>query len=837
MASSSAPPDSSGLRSEDYHELQNPREEAPFTQYYEELDPEEPLTLLTFSNGEVYSTAETNSNGLIEYNERHERVDKIRQSRLKIPSFRKIPSHIGDHPGFNPSGVKNDDTTTHLHSTAILEKLGFYNIGSDKNKLLELPLCYLRPDLNRDALIRGKQFYEAKSFQAHYDMDETDLGFLNWINEISKESISMEHFEIIISFFESKIYQLERILPPTIKDRSTIDYQQQQRAFLYGSDDGTGYNKQDDQACAICDSSECDTSNPIIYCDGCNMAVHQDCYGVPFIPEGPWLCRRCLIARNSSEKCLICPSTTGAFKQTDGGDWAHVLCALWTPDLYFANPIYMEPIEGIENIPKSRWNLVCFICKQKVGACIQCSKPSCVSAYHVTCAKRAGLYMKMKKNIKTAINDNSCLISYCDKHTPAEWATHHDIKEGIDKTRLYFHDRKNKIIDESANSEMTLVTDNEYKELNLLQSDKFLWRLDQNVYVIPAIIINELINFNLENKLPTISKLTLNQIAKYYTLKRKFMGKPLIKRPDVFNHASLPGQELEAREMAVQYFTHDIEKLTELTKLIVKKSKLNNSLISNKLETSTIINEPKKWIFCNLVSFFKTHFTLQCSESSVILPKYAVKPTIYQIIHKCESGEYSDLELLINDIEKFSNWLIHISLKSNSSLVELQKLFKSWQRYKKAKYQNAREYYELATHHWDLIRENFEMHDNLEFDVAKQEEHTEEENDNNNGIKMNAEISDTDNKIHTKRKYKKRNKGMVLGIDVSEFLKNNLRDPTVSGRHLRTRKSSTNTGKVVGQSGLDNNGGGVLKARLNRVRMRTNVQNLRSTNSRLRKRK
>ena len=52
-----------------------------------------------------------------------------------------------------------------------------------------------------------------------------------------------------------------------------------------------------------------------------------------------------------------------------------------------------------------------------MGACIQCGNRNCFQAFHVTCGRRAKLYLKMKSTHGgPASLDASVLKAYCDKH-------------------------------------------------------------------------------------------------------------------------------------------------------------------------------------------------------------------------------------------------------------------------------------------------------------------------------------------------------------------------------------------------------------------------------------
>ncbi|KAF0300793.1 PHD finger protein rhinoceros [Amphibalanus amphitrite] len=169
--------------------------------------------------------------------------------------------------------------------------------------------------------------------------------------------------------------------------------------------------------CDVCRQPDSEEENEMVFCDKCNICVHQMCYGITSIPDGSWLCKTC--ALGIKPECVLCPNKGGAMKSTRSGHkWAHVSCALWIPEVSIGDVEKMEPVTKISNISARRWALLCVLCKQKVGACIQCSVKSCKTAYHVTCAFKHNL--KMKPVEDESDDDEIKLKSYCPKHSKNE---------------------------------------------------------------------------------------------------------------------------------------------------------------------------------------------------------------------------------------------------------------------------------------------------------------------------------------------------------------------------------------------------------------------------------
>nr|XP_029515387.1 protein AF-10-like isoform X2 [Oncorhynchus nerka] len=145
----------------------------------------------------------------------------------------------------------------------------------------------------------------------------------------------------------------------------------------------------------------------------------EACYGIVQVPTGPWFCRKCESQERAARvRCELCPHKDGALKRTDNGGWAHVVCALYIPEVEFANVSTMEPIV-LQSVPHDRYNKTCYICedqgresKAATGACMTCNKHGCRQAFHVTCAQFAGLLCEEQGSDA----DNVKYCGYCKYH-------------------------------------------------------------------------------------------------------------------------------------------------------------------------------------------------------------------------------------------------------------------------------------------------------------------------------------------------------------------------------------------------------------------------------------
>ena len=162
--------------------------------------------------------------------------------------------------------------------------------------------------------------------------------------------------------------------------------------------------------CDVCFDGESETNNEILFCDGCNVAVHQACYGVHVVPSGNWYCDWCSVNSGvrPNQECAVCPNKGGALKRCYSSQvskrrrhqrndksrsWVHACCAVWMPELYYKDENNKRGVLGSDKIDKRRWNRRCVVCKKDSGACIQCAStdPYCAKWFHPYCSLKANL--------------------------------------------------------------------------------------------------------------------------------------------------------------------------------------------------------------------------------------------------------------------------------------------------------------------------------------------------------------------------------------------------------------------------------------------------------------
>ncbi|KIY44946.1 hypothetical protein FISHEDRAFT_50335 [Fistulina hepatica ATCC 64428] len=149
----------------------------------------------------------------------------------------------------------------------------------------------------------------------------------------------------------------------------------------------------------------------VLECKKCHFKAHAGIIGAIVEPSQIelWLCEICNNEQteeyNLNPYCALCPrpkdeadhsieqtpmsgpapdSYLRACKPTEGQCWAHVICAMFLPEVTFTDPIHLRLVEGISGVPQYRWLEHCTLCNEPGGAVVRCA--DCPRHFHVSCA-------------------------------------------------------------------------------------------------------------------------------------------------------------------------------------------------------------------------------------------------------------------------------------------------------------------------------------------------------------------------------------------------------------------------------------------------------------------
>lgn len=484
---------------------------------------------------------------------------------------------------------------------------------------LKKRLCKITPNLNH--------------LNQYYDMDEQDELFLRHLKE-QYDDLTMDNlqFELFFSILELEYALLQSHIPRPPPPPAYTD-----------------------QLCSICEGIETE-NNTIVFCDCCNIAVHQDCYGIIFIPPGPWLCRVC--SQNSMlsqrPRCIVCPEIEGPMKQTTSGNWVHVTCAVWIRELNFGNWHYLEPVEGVERIPNLRWKLNCFICRQKIGACIQCSNKNCFTAYHVSCAKRLGLTMTPLKTgsiAEMALGNENELESFCNKHShqvgETNQITSFDTK--IQDLR-YEIERGNEIYRGNLQNEIIIPPH--------IFAD----------YIFQCIIVLGILND--ENKAHELSF----TICKYWSLKREYnRGEPLFDVSDtIFQYCYnlLEENDIRNKLSFIDVILKDLTKIERLAVMVNKRYEKENELRETNERIRNLLSSTNLSI---IKQKFIEHFV--SIDPFKVMAKYLKDNNLdYTFVDRCIEFEFTNTFEFETSVDNFFKYLKSLNVISRIISSSIDKL-------------------------------------------------------------------------------------------------------------------------------------------------------------------
>ncbi|XP_024124005.1 protein Jade-1 isoform X2 [Oryzias melastigma] len=390
-----------------------------------------------------------------------------------------------------------------------------------------------------------------------YDLNEEDVAWLHIINE--------EFAEMGLPLLDE--ITMERVM----EEFERCCYENMTHAME--TEEGLGIEYDEDVVCDVCQSPDGEDNNEMVFCDKCNICVHQACYGIQKVPKGSWLCRIC--ALGILPKCQLCPKKGGAMKPTRSGTkWVHVSCALWIPEVSIGNPEKMEPITNVSHIPSNRWALICCLCKEKAGACIQCSAKNCRTAFHVTC----GLQAKLEMNTILTEDDEVKFKSFCPKHSGHQGAEPRDqeSEEEEEEAASLQKGRKGGVRwgDDASSHPLRSDQDGLSQQEKRVSLRKLkLQEMEEDFY--------QFVNVDEVAGSLKLCPEVLDFLYQYWKLKRKAnFNQPLL-TPKKDEEESLARREQEVLLRRLQLFTHlrqDLERVRNLTYMVTRREKIKRSL-------------------------------------------------------------------------------------------------------------------------------------------------------------------------------------------------------------------------------------------------------------------
>ncbi|OAF71333.1 Jade family PHD finger protein 3 [Intoshia linei] len=404
-------------------------------------------------------------------------------------------------------------------------KIGNKNEMSSKRRL-SLPKHYITTNEN---LLSEQNKYTLvkipKSKSSRYNCDEHDNVWLKEFNLHLPKKISIDFFEKMMEKLEDECHSkiTERI--KNIKE--------------------LGIEYDIDVVCSVCLSPYSNDVNEIVFCDLCDMCVHQYCYGISQIPKGNWLCKPCTYGLKPT--CVICNHTNEqlkfkyAFKSNRKSNiWAHVICALWTPDIGIGNTERVESLLNLKSICNKVATIPCVICGSKKGECVTCSHSHCRTKFHIPCAVSCNCYM-------SNIHETTSLEIFCVKHS-------------------IIYRKKNQNANEKFSfSEMKLIQ--EQKKFKIY--NKFYLDMNENVLSKQFKVANDI----------------SEPLFSYWKLKRTLNCNPLI-APQMNESEVKKMEEKSLLEQLKRVFSfrRDLEKARNLCYMMKKREKLCTAIAQTHAE-------------------------------------------------------------------------------------------------------------------------------------------------------------------------------------------------------------------------------------------------------------